>query len=90
MNKKTGSKRSHDSGRTITTPSFYGSHSTMVVSSELFNIELNEKEVVCKDDDGFYITSKERLDSNLADPNRYSGRRKVFLKEDKNEQKWCF
>lgn len=87
MNKKTTTKRSHDSGRTITTPSFYGSHLTMVVPSDLFDVELNEKEVICKDDDGYYITLKERLDSNLADPNRYSGRRKVFLKEDKNEQK---
>jgi len=87
MNKKTVSKKSHDSGRTITTPSFYGSHLKMVANSELFDIKLEDNQVICKDDDGYYLTLKERLDSNLADPNRYSGRKEVFLKEDENEQK---
>lgn len=77
-------KRSHDSGRVITTPSFFGSHNKMVVSSDLFEAELKENEVVCKDDDGYYITVKNRLDTNLADPNRYSGRREVFLKKEDN------
>tara|TARA_Y100000310_G_scaffold330701_1_gene402798 strand:+ start:780 stop:956 length:177 start_codon:yes stop_codon:yes gene_type:complete len=35
---------------------------------------ISEDEVVCKDDRGYYITLKNRLDNGLADPKRYSGR----------------
>lgn len=85
MNKAKTTKRSHDSGRVITTPSFFGSHNKMVVSSDLFEVGLKENEVICQDDDGYYITLKNRLDTNLADPNRYSGRREVFLKKESND-----
>jgi len=34
-----------------------------------------ECEVVCKDDRGYYITYKNRLDNGLADPKRYSNKR---------------
>lgn len=51
----------------ITTPSPYGSHSSMVVETDpLF--------VKCKDDLGVYTTTKEHIDSGLADPNRFSRR----------------
>ena len=53
---------------TVTTPSFYGSHKSMVVK------DLGEV-VVCKDDRGEYTTFKDRLDNGLADPNRNSARR---------------
>jgi hypothetical protein len=64
-------KRSDHSGRgiEITTPSRYGSHSSMVVE------ELEEGRVVCKDDAGEYTTLKSRLDTGLSDPNRYSTNR---------------
>jgi hypothetical protein len=52
---------------TITTPSFYGSHKSMVVE------DLGET-VVCKDDRGTYITLKDRLDNGLADPSRNTKR----------------
>lgn len=73
----------HITGRIITTKSAYGSHSNMIVSCEdpmLQSLNLKENEVVCKDDEGPYITDKTYIDSGLADPNRY-GRpesRKLF------------
>jgi hypothetical protein len=85
VNKKVVSRKSHDSGRTITTPSFYGSHAKMVVNKDLFDVELQKNEVICQDDDGYYITYSERLDTNLADPNRYSSRREAFLKKQEND-----
>ena len=35
----------------------------------------SEGQVVCKDDKGYYVTIKKRLDSGLADPSRYSYKR---------------
>ena len=60
-------KKQHE-GRavTITTPSLYGSHTSMVVR------ELDNGRVICKDDLGEYETSKDRLDSGLMDSNRVS------------------
>lgn len=52
---------------TITTPSFYGSHKSMVVK------DLGEK-VICKDDRGEYETFADRLDNGLADPARNTKR----------------
>ena len=52
----------------ITTPSFYGSHKSMIVK------DLGEK-VVCEDDRGQYETLKSRLDNGLADPARNSAGR---------------
>ena len=49
----------------ITTPSPYGSHSSMIV-------EEGENYVKCKDDIGVYITSRKHINSGLADPNRFS------------------
>jgi hypothetical protein len=60
-----------------TFPSEFGSHTTMV------NAELNEKIaagkqdaadpwMVLKDERGDYATRKHRLDTGLADPNRYA------------------
>jgi hypothetical protein len=53
---------------TITTPSFYGSHKSMVVK------DLGDR-VICKDDRGEYETLASRLDSGLADPARNASRR---------------
>ena len=65
----------HETGQVVTTKSPYGSHEEMVVDS--FDLEddftsLKDGEVVCKDDNGYYVTYINRIDSGLADPNRYS------------------
>lgn len=86
MRKESGSNRKHETGRRISTKSFFGSHSTMVVDSTKFvypetkePVVLDDNQVLCSDDEpGFYITKKMYLDSGLADPNRYSGKR-LFL-----------
>jgi hypothetical protein len=52
-------------------PSPYGSHASMIDTS----INANDpKFVVLKDDEGHYTTERSRLDSGLADPNRYANR----------------
>ena len=70
------SKKKHEVGRTITTPSPYGSHSSMVVDHEKYSLILEQDEVLCKDDYRFYITKKNRLDNGMADPARYSSKMK--------------
>ena len=61
----------HVTGNTITTKSWFGSHSEMIVE------ELSDGLVVCEDDKGKYITNHKMIDSGLADPNRYELNRKV-------------
>jgi hypothetical protein len=63
-----------DSIRTIETPSPYGSHSSMVVNldAEARGHNVPSDKVICKDERGYYITYKNRLDSGLADPCRYA------------------
>lgn len=56
----------NETGKTITTPSAYGSHAVLVIK------ELNEYEVLCEDEDGEYVTFKDRLDTGMADPKRWS------------------
>lgn len=62
--------KKHDVGVTITTPSPYGSHLSMLVR------ELEDGRVVLKDDFGEYVTTRDRLDNGMADPNRNGIRRK--------------
>lgn len=45
------------------------------------NLTLKEGEVLCKDDAHYYITSRDRLDTGLADPNRYGKKNRLFNKE---------
>ena len=61
----------HETGKTITTPSPFGSHSSMVVCAEEHHVELHDNEVLCLDDIGLYVTTEDRIDSGLADPHRY-------------------
>ena len=70
--------KGHESGREITTKSWFGSHADMVVELEELQLsdlvelrDMEDYETVCKDDKGYYITLKSRLDNGLADPNRY-------------------
>lgn len=80
---KPTSKKKHETGKSLSTKSFFGSHSSMVVDHEQYVVHetnapmyLFKDEVLCKDDEpGFYITYKNRIDSGLADPQRYSGKR---------------
>ena len=68
------SKKPHDNAKAITTPTRFGSHRSMIVDPEPYGFALSDGEVVCKDDDGPYITLVSRLDTGLADPRRYSRR----------------
>ena len=90
---KFSNKKRHETGNTVTTPSQFGSHRSMVVDPEQYvSAKDNRSEVscgqgvcLCKDDKGFYITLENRLDSGLADPKRYSGER-LNLVEKKDEE----
>lgn len=66
-------KTKNESWKTLTTPSVFGSHKSMVVEPDEGE-SVPEGMVKCRDDNGFYYTYKNRLDSGLADPRRYSGR----------------
>ncbi len=76
--------KKHDTGRALETPSFFGSHSSMVANHEDYDVELKEGEVLCQDGETFYVTLKQRLDTGLADPKRYSGK-KLKLEKGKKD-----
>ena len=60
-------------------PSRHGSHSSMINEQETSELEAlfgHSKQVALEDEKGLYITEKRRLDTGLADPSRYSSRRK--------------
>lgn len=67
-------RKPHDNSKVITTPTRFGSHKSMVIDPEPYGISLSDGEVLCKDDDGPYITFSNRLDTGLADPKRYCRR----------------
>jgi len=83
--------KGHESGREITTKSWFGSHADMVVGLEELQSrgldkentvfaryrDIEDYETVCKDDRGYYITLKARLDNGMADPNRYSSEKRI-------------
>lgn len=75
MSKKHYKAPKHSSGRKITTPSWFGSHGNMIVDTPS-GVQILDSEVVCKDDEGLYITNKSMIDSGLADVNRYSNESK--------------
>ena len=83
MARKLYKARQHESGTVVTTKTPYGSDSSMIVDlSQYKPISINADEVVCKDDRGFYVTKKNRIDSGMADPNRYSSyKSRVDLEE---------
>ena len=63
--------RRHVTGNSITTKSWFGSHSEMIVE------QLEDDLVVCEDDRGRYVTDMKMIDCGLADPNRYELNRKI-------------
>lgn len=68
---KTGKR--HETGRTITTKTPYGTTSDMVITDDeiLSKVNTPEDHVLVYDDAGYYFTPKNRVDTNLADPCRY-------------------
>ena len=64
----------HQTGRTITTKTPYGSTSDMIVTDEdmLKKVTVANNCILLKDDEGYYITTKNRIDDGLSDPLRYS------------------
>jgi len=73
----------HETGKTITTKSPFGSHADMIVDHAEYDIELQDGQVLLDDGSYFYVTSKKRLDDGLADPARYSGTRLYLTKKAK-------
>ena len=61
-------------------PTRFGSHSSMIDDEKTSELNDEENKVVLLDEHGYYITSKDRLDSGLADPKRTDGRRLNFFK----------
>ena len=61
----------HVTGTSVTTKSWFGSHSEMIVE------QLEDDLVVCEDDRGRYVTNMKMVDSGLADQNRYELNRKI-------------
>ena len=82
-----GTVKRHDSARAVNTPSFYGSHKSMVVDPSDFDFDLGENEVICYDDYHYYVTTKNFLDNGLADVNRYGNPSNNLVKKVKEEQK---
>ena len=74
MARQVASRVKHDSGSKITTKTPYGTTSDMVITDEdiLSKVKIPENCVLAKDDAGYFFTMKNRVDSGLADPNRYA------------------
>ena len=68
MAKYRQAQKGYEAGKQITTKSWFGSHTEMVVE------DLGSGRVICEDDSGTYTTYKNRLDNGLADPARYNAR----------------
>lgn len=71
----------HQTGRNITTKTPYGSTSDMVVNDEevLKKIHLEENCVLLQDDEGYYITNQNRINSGLSDPLRYNSKYREII-----------
>ena len=62
-----------------TCQSRYGSHTSMIDEEKTAELE-DENLVVLKDEHGYYTTYRDRLDTGLSDPKRYSVGRLNFYK----------
>ena len=76
---KYSNKKRHETGRTITTETWFGSHASMIVDHTEFGLELNNNEVLLKDDTHYYVTTKDRLDTGISDPNRYANSKATYV-----------
>ena len=60
--------------QTVEVPSLYGSHESMIVDQ----VTIGDVEwVALRDEKGVYNTSRDRLDTGLADPRRYDSEREI-------------
>jgi hypothetical protein len=64
----------HQTGSIVTTKTQFGSTSDMIVDHSVYTVDgnpvtIHDSEIVCKDDRGFYITSKNRINSAINDTN---------------------
>lgn len=75
--------RKHESGRTITTKTPYGSTSDMIVTDEeiVKKVTVADFAILLQDDGGYYITHKNRIDNGLADPFRYDNEYRSIMDE---------
>jgi regulator of RNase E activity RraA len=73
----------HSTGTVVTTKTHFGSHANMVIA--ISGVMIGENEVICKDDNGYYVTEKTKLDNGLADPNRYTLSKRISLFVDTTE-----
>ena len=80
------SKGPADKTPKVSYPSQFGSHASMIDEEATKNLD-NPSRVVLKDEHGLYETDRYRLDSKLADPNRYKTDRlgKLFGRKDKEK-----
>jgi hypothetical protein len=67
-------KAQRDTGRTISGKSAYGSESAFIVEN-LIGAEVGPDQVLCKDERGYYVTFRGRIDSGIADPRRWGNER---------------
>lgn len=65
-------------------PSRFGSHNIMVDAEASAKLE-DQTKVVLNDEHGSYVTERNRLDTGVADPNRFETSRldKLFSRTDK-------
>ena len=61
---------------TIEVPSLYGSHASMI-DENLQEAVASEGWVILRDEKGVYNTTRDRLDTGLADPRRYDSSRVI-------------
>ena len=73
MTRQTRTGKKHETGRTIITKTAYGITSDMVVEDQdiLSKVHVPEHCVLVRDDMGYFIVNKERVDDGLACPFRY-------------------
>lgn len=79
----------HQTGHSITTKTHFGSTADMVVDHNQYVLDnnpitLQDNQIICKDDLGFYVTLKSRINSGLADPNRYANNSRLSISEKTN------
>ena len=73
MAKKIFKPRKHETGRTVTTKTPYGITTDMVVTDEqiLSKVAVDDGMVLVKDDAGYFIVPKNRVNDGMACPFRY-------------------
>jgi hypothetical protein len=73
--------RKHETGRTITTKTAFGTTGDMVVNDEKITsrVKMQSGQVLAKDDAGYYITPRDRVDNGFADWHRYDSQYREYI-----------